>query len=187
MRRRMDTSGGRRHVPHARFACPGVSIRARPVDEGGKLRDARRMSAMTRVTATVATKATGRKTDEHVVRALVAMTEDPARSWTVAALARVAGLSRAPFARRFRRATGTSPRRWLTVHRLELAQARLAAVDAGDATLSAIATSIGYASEFAFSKAFKRVFGVAPALFRRIAAARHVPAVTPSPRFRAAA
>jgi AraC-like DNA-binding protein len=91
---------------------------------------------------------------------------DPARRWTVAALARVAGLSRAPFARRFRRSTGTSPLRWLTEHRLGLAQRRLVATDLG---LAAIAVEIGYSSDFAFAKAFKRAFGVAPGGFRRLA------------------
>ena len=99
-----------------------------------------------------------------MARALTAMRRDPARRWTVATLSRAAGLSRAPFARRFRRATGTSPIRWLCAYRLGLARDRLIA---GDATLGAIAVTIGYANEFALSKAFKRVYGIAPALFRR--------------------
>lgn len=107
--------------------------------------------------------------DEYVARALAAMTGAPARRWTVAALSRVAGLSRAPFARRFRRATGTSPRRWLTVHRLTIARARLAS---SDVPLAVVAGEVGYGSEFAFSKAFKRLFGVAPTVFRRATTAR---------------
>jgi len=113
--------------------------------------------------------------DIHVERALEAMKKDPARRWTVASLARIAGLSRAPFARRFQRAMKTSPLKWLTEHRLDLARRRLRESDAG---LAWIATEIGYASEFAFSKAFKRMFGIAPGLFRR------APSV---PSFRAAA
>jgi transcriptional regulator GlxA family with amidase domain len=104
--------------------------------------------------------------DSFVQRALEAMMADPARRWTVAALARVAGLSRAPFARRFRRSTDTSPLRWLTEHRLGLAQRRLVATDLG---LAAIALDIGYSSDFAFAKAFKRAFGIAPGSFRRLA------------------
>ncbi len=119
--------------------------------------------------------------DTYVARALDAMRSDPARRWTVAALARVAGLSRAPFARRFRGATGTSPLRWLLAHRLGLAGSLLAE---SDGTLAAIAAAIGYSSEFAFSKAFKRLVGIAPATFRRLALGR-VPSVTP--RCRAAA
>jgi transcriptional regulator GlxA family with amidase domain len=102
--------------------------------------------------------------DAYVERALEAMRAEPAREWTVAALARVAGLSRAPFARRFHRATGTSPLRWLTAHRLELARQRLLESDLG---LAAIASEIGYGSEFALSKAFKRLFGIAPRAFRQ--------------------
>jgi transcriptional regulator GlxA family with amidase domain len=104
--------------------------------------------------------------DPYVARALAAMKAEPARPWTVASLARVAGLSRAPFARRFREATGTSPLRWLSEHRLALAEERLVETDLG---LAAIAVEIGYASEFAFSKAFKRKVGVAPGVFRRSA------------------
>jgi AraC-like DNA-binding protein len=100
----------------------------------------------------------------HVVRALAAMKADPSRRWTVGALARVGGLSRAAFARRFTRAVGTSPLRWLTEHRLELAEKRLLETDL---SLAGIAGDIGYVSEFAFAKAFKRHFGVAPGLFRR--------------------
>jgi len=103
--------------------------------------------------------------DPFVERAVAALRTDPAKRWTVAGLARVAGLSRAPFARRFREATGTSPRRWLIAHRLELARQQLAA---GEPTLSEIADAVGYASEFAFSKAFTRVVGIPPGVYRRM-------------------
>jgi transcriptional regulator GlxA family with amidase domain len=119
--------------------------------------------------------------DAYVARALAAMRSNPARRWTVTGLARVAGLSRAPFARRFRCATGTSPLRWLLAHRLGLAESLLAE---SDGTLAAIAAAIGYSSEFAFSKAFKRRVGIAPATFRRLAFGRISRA---APRFRAAA
>src|SRR5262245_57303887 len=107
-----------------------------------------------------------RARDAHVERALTAMRSDPAQRWTVARLARVAGLSRAAFARRFTRALGTSPLRWLTEHRLRLAEARLRETDL---SLAAIAAEIGYVCEFAFGKAFKRVLGVTPGLVRRTA------------------
>jgi AraC-like DNA-binding protein len=102
--------------------------------------------------------------DEYVEKAIDAMRRDPARRWTVADLARVAGLSRAPFARRFQRATGTSPLRWLTAHRLELARRQ---IGSGQRSLSEIASEVGYATEFALSKAFKRLFGMAPQVYRR--------------------
>jgi AraC-like DNA-binding protein len=115
--------------------------------------------------------------DPYVARAIAAMKKEPARKWTVASLAREAKISRAPFARRFRRATGTSPLRWLTEHRLRMATRRL--VETDDA-LAAIAIDIGYATEFAFGKAFKRLLGIAPGLFRRRA-------LTARSTFRAAA
>jgi len=119
--------------------------------------------------------------DAYVDRAIRALKAEPARRWTVKALARVAGLSRAPFARRFRRATGTTPLRFLTEHRLALACARLAE---SDETLAVIANAVGYKAEFAFAKAFKRAMGIAPGLYRRrmIAMMR-----AGSARFRAAA
>lgn len=104
--------------------------------------------------------------DPYVLRALSAMKADPARRWTVATLARVAGLSRAPFARRFRDAQGTSPMSWLAQHRVGLAQTR---VLQGGSSLAAIALEVGYSSEFALSKAFKRLVGVAPRPYRRLA------------------
>jgi AraC-like DNA-binding protein len=124
--------------------------------------------------------AAARPKDAQVDRAIEAMKVTPTRRWTVASLARVAGLSRAAFARRFARATGVAPLRWLTEHRMELARARLLETDA---LLAAIAAEVGYACEFAFAKAFKRIVGVAPGTFRR--AWLGVPAGPP--RFRAAA
>ena len=91
------------------------------------------------------------------------MSADPTRAWTVAALATIAGLSRAAFARRFVRAAGISPERWLTRHRLRTAAWHLLLEDE---RLVDVAHSVGYACEFAFSKAFKRVMGVPPSQIR---------------------
>jgi AraC-like DNA-binding protein len=102
--------------------------------------------------------------DSYVERALAAMSREPSRRWTVAALARVAGLSRAAFARRFERATGTTPLRHLADLRLRRAATRLVTTDA---RLAEVAIDIGYATEFSFAKAFKRAFGVAPGVFRK--------------------
>lgn len=102
--------------------------------------------------------------DRYVEKAIAAMKSSPTQRWTVSMLAKVAGLSRAPFARRFHRATGTSPRRWLTAHRLDIARRRLVESSVG---LAMIADDIGYATEFAFAKAFKRRFGLAPGIYRR--------------------
>jgi transcriptional regulator GlxA family with amidase domain len=120
--------------------------------------------------------------DVYVEKAVAAMRKDPSRPWTVAALARVAGLSRAPFARRFREATGVSPRRWLTALRLRLACERL--LDDENLALARVAIELGYSSEFALSKAFKRLHGIAPGRYRRVVLMRRM---NDSTRIRAAA
>ena len=65
--------------------------------------------------------------DLRVARAMRAMQQEPGRDWNVKRLAKVAGASRAAFARLFQKATGSSPKRWLRDHRLTLAAARLTA------------------------------------------------------------
>jgi len=102
--------------------------------------------------------------DPATTAALHAMHRDPARPWTVATLAAEAGLSRAPFARRFTALLGQPPMSYLTWWRMTTA-ARL--LQETDAPLSAIADRIGYASEFAFANAFKRQYGTAPGRYRR--------------------
>lgn len=102
--------------------------------------------------------------DARVLRALAILQAAPDRRWTVERLARTVGLSRAAFARRFAAAVGCSPLRHLTELRLSRAAARL---ETSDALLAEIAAEVGYASEFAFSRAFKRRYGVSPGRFRR--------------------
>ena len=79
-------------------------------------------------------------------------------------LAAEAGLSRAPFARRFTALIGQPPLSYLTWWRMTTA-ARL--LRDADAPLSAIALRVGYTSEFAFANAFKRHHGIAPGTYRR--------------------
>jgi AraC-like DNA-binding protein len=105
--------------------------------------------------------------DPAVAAALAAIHEDPARPWTVASLAAIAGLSRAPFAKRFAELTGQPPVRYLTWWRMTTA-ARL--LRTSDAPLTSIAGKVGYHSEFAFATAFKRQYGIAPGRYRRSAA-----------------
>jgi AraC-like DNA-binding protein len=106
--------------------------------------------------------------DPEVGRALRLLHGDPARAWTVAALAAEVGLSRAALARRFRALVGQPPLAYLTAWRLALVEERLRD---GELTLAAIAREVGYASEFALSAAFKRERGRAPAEVRREARA----------------
>ncbi len=116
-------------------------------------------------TGTVRGDARGSKVrDLRVERALGAMEREPARRWTVGDLAKVAGLSRAAFARAFRAATGSTPHAALSATRMTQAAELLSQSSLG---LAEIAARVGYASEFALSRAFKRHFGMAPAVFRR--------------------
>ncbi|MFF5515607.1 AraC family transcriptional regulator [Streptomyces coeruleorubidus] len=89
--------------------------------------------------------------------------DDPAHSWTVAALAAKVGVSRAALARRFTALVGEPPMTYLTGWRLALAADRLR--DFED-TLDAVARRVGYGSAFALSTAFKRVYGVSPVEYR---------------------
>lgn len=102
--------------------------------------------------------------DLRVARALRAMQAEPARAWRVRDLAKLAGASRASFVRLFRAALGEPPKRWLTAYRLEQA-ARL--LERDDLTLAELATRVGYETEFALSRAFKRRFGISPAGYRQ--------------------
>ncbi|MEU6845635.1 AraC family transcriptional regulator [Streptomyces sp. NPDC046716] len=102
--------------------------------------------------------------DLQVTAALHALHRDPAAPWTVAKLAAEAGLSRAPFAKRFATLIGQPPLGYLTWWRMTTA-ARL--LRTSDAPLRSIAAQVGYASEFAFAHAFKRMHGTAPGTYRR--------------------
>jgi AraC-like DNA-binding protein len=105
--------------------------------------------------------------DVDVTAALAAIHERPAEPWTVAGLARVGGVGRAAFARRFRDAVGTPPLAYVREHRLDLAERALLAEP--DTTIAAVARRVGYASPFSFSTAFRRHRGVAPSELRAAA------------------
>jgi AraC-like DNA-binding protein len=102
--------------------------------------------------------------DPAVGRALSALHQAPAQPWTVKSLASAAGLSRAVFARRFKELVGATPLAYLTQVRLDTA-ARL--LRTTDDSLSSIAQSVGYTSEFAFNRAFRRTRGSPPGRFRQ--------------------
>jgi AraC-like DNA-binding protein len=106
--------------------------------------------------------------DPGISSALERIHAEPERSWTVADLAHEVGLSRAAFARRFARAVGEPPLAYLGRWRMTIA-ARL--LRESDLKLAAVADRVGYQSEFAFAKAFKRDYGVAPGAYRRRLAA----------------
>lgn len=102
--------------------------------------------------------------DAAVASVLRRIHEQPGRAWTVESLAAVAGLSRAAFSRRFTKLVGEPPLTYLTRWRMTWA-CRL--LRESDLALSGVAERVGYTSEFAFAKAFKREFGDAPGHYRR--------------------
>lgn len=102
--------------------------------------------------------------DKQIGAAICALHADPARRWTLQALAEHACMSRAGFALKFKATVGASPMDYLTRWRMLLAGDRLAHTSD---PLSAIALSLGYESESAFSTAFKRVMGCSPRKYSR--------------------
>lgn len=106
--------------------------------------------------------------DPVVGRALRLLHDDPARNWTVAALADTCAVSRASLARRFTALVGEPPMAYLTDWRITLAAELLRG---SDTTVGAIAHRVGYSTTFALSVAFKRLRGLTPTDYRRAAAA----------------
>lgn len=103
--------------------------------------------------------------DPHVGRALAALHQEPTRAWTLDELANQAGQSRSLFAERFMHFVGIPPIQYLAQWRMQLAAARLRTTNE---SLAEIAERVGYGSESAFSRAFKRLVGVPPASFRQV-------------------
>ena len=101
--------------------------------------------------------------DGPVGAALRAMHRQPAKAWSVAELAAIAGLSRAAFARRFAELVGEPPLTYLTNWRIKLARELLREPSI---TLAQVASEVGYANEYAFSAAFKRHAGDPPGRWR---------------------
>jgi len=102
--------------------------------------------------------------DARLAAALRSMHEAPARSWTVAELAKEAALSRSGFFERFSRAVGTAPMEYLLAWRMALAKDLLRR---GAAGIAEVAARVGYSSASTFSVAFARHVGVPPARYAR--------------------
>lgn len=102
--------------------------------------------------------------DPRLGPALRLMHGDPAKAWRLDELAAAAAMSRTAFATRFKSLAGMAPLTWLTHWRMRMARHALIQ----EATpIAVLAARFGYASESAFSSAFKRVSGVAPRDYRR--------------------
>jgi AraC-like DNA-binding protein len=106
--------------------------------------------------------------DPQIGRALTLVHREPARDWTVAALAGEVAMSRSAFAARFTELVGEPAMAYLARWRMHLA---LSALREEGATVGELADRLGYRSEAAFSRAFKRIVGVAPGAARQAAEA----------------
>jgi AraC-like DNA-binding protein len=105
--------------------------------------------------------------DPHVGHALRLLHRQPVRPWTVGLLAREVAMSRSALAQRFTILLGESPMRYLSGWRMHLAKQMLR--DRSE-NIQSIAARIGYESEPAFNRAFKKATGCPPAAWRKAAA-----------------
>jgi AraC-like DNA-binding protein len=101
--------------------------------------------------------------DAEIGKTLALMHRNPAQPWTIASLAKEAGISRSVLAQRFRHYLSEPPMAYLTRWRLKLGAQMLASTSY---SVAQIASEVGYESEAAFNRAFKREFGNPPARFR---------------------
>ena len=102
--------------------------------------------------------------DPRIGRAMSLVHRDPARPWTVATLADELAMSRSAFSARFTELVDEPAMQYVTRWRMHLA---LDSLRRKDATVAELADRLGYRSEAAFARAFKRLNGVAPEAVRR--------------------
>ncbi|MDE1156378.1 MAG: AraC family transcriptional regulator [Acidobacteriaceae bacterium] len=103
--------------------------------------------------------------DKQMSAALSCMHEEPGAPWTLQSLAERVGMSRSVFAERFKQSVGASPLEYLTKWRMLVGGDRLRSTDA---SIAEIACSLGYRSESAFGKAFKKEMGCSPRQYGRM-------------------
>lgn len=102
--------------------------------------------------------------DPFVGRALTALHRNPTRDWTIETLSRDVGLSRSALAERFTQFVGRPPMQYLTNWRMQLAATQLLS---GTDSVAIVAETVGYESEAAFSRAFKKAVGAPPSEWRK--------------------
>ena len=102
--------------------------------------------------------------DPHIGRALAEIHRDPAHHWTLESLAHRVARSRSAFAEHFTKFVGTPPMQYLTSWRMQIAANQLLSTTD---SVTAVANRIGYDSEAAFSRAFKKAVGAPPSEWRR--------------------
>ncbi|MBI4194991.1 MAG: AraC family transcriptional regulator [Betaproteobacteria bacterium] len=103
--------------------------------------------------------------DKQIGAALQLMHQTPQQPWSLASLAQRIGMSRSAFAARFNQLVGQTPMQYLTSWRMRKARELLSESRLGTA---AVAEQVGYQSEAAFSKAFKKAIGMGPGAYRRV-------------------
>jgi AraC-like DNA-binding protein len=116
--------------------------------------------------------------DPRLAPAAQALHDDPARTWRLDELARIAAMSRTGFAARFRAVAGVPPLTYLAEWRMRIAAYELTH---HDATVGELSPRMGYTSESAFIAAFKRAFGTTPLQYRRGAAHQVLQSHPPRP------
>lgn len=108
--------------------------------------------------------------DKQIGRAIAMIHRDPAQDWTIAGLADAVAMSRSAFAAKFSELTDMSVMQYITQWRMRVAYTML---QEPDTRVAELATRLGYNSEAAFSRAFKRYAGVSPSEARRTSPTRH--------------
>jgi AraC-like DNA-binding protein len=103
--------------------------------------------------------------DQQIGRAIALIHREPARGWTVAGLAHEVAMSRSAFAARFTELAGETPMHYVTRWRMQVA---MSALKDGGLTVGEMAHQLGYQSEAAFSRAFKRFTGMSPGMARGV-------------------
>lgn len=116
--------------------------------------------------------------DPHIGKALHAIHAEPSRDWSLERLARAAGMSRSAFAERFTRYAGVPPMHYLGQWRMQLAAKLL---ERRGASIAAVAERVGYSSEAAFKRAFKKFVGTTPGQWRSRSRAKQARVAEPRP------
>jgi AraC-like DNA-binding protein len=154
------TSTVREILTLAETAAPGTELML------GRLMESLFIEVLRRYASRLPVRATGwfaALNDPIVSRAMQLIHDDPSRRWTVDELARKVGASRSVLAERFQSVMGKAPIEYVTAWRMQLAAD---AIRNSDDSLATIAADVGYDSEAAFNRAFKRVTGITPGRWR---------------------
>jgi len=158
----------------AMLACESASERPGAQTVVSRLADVIFIQIVRGYLATLGREGTGwlaSLADSQVGGALALVHQNPERNWTVQELAQRVAMSRSAFAARFTRLMGEPPLHYVTRWRMQKAASLLRD---GQASIAQVAESVGYDSEAAFSKAFKRALGTAPGAYRRSGRPRSV-------------